>query len=575
MEFPAKDVYVGRSLAKYGEHSKGEIELFKQFLREGDTVVEVGANVGAHTVPMCKFVGEKGRVIAIEAQRVLYGLMFKNLVANGCHNSTPVHAAGGAMSGVLSVPVVDYAAEVNFGGLSLERGGPGEAVSVMPIDALDLQELRLLKIDVEGMEMDVIAGARETIGRCRPVIYVENDREDNSSQLIQMIAGLGYRLWWHVTPLYEVDNFRGDLENVFPGLVSINMLALPREAEAEMTGFPPVRGPGDNWRVAMMNRAPAPSEKKKAAVMRLGALGDALWASSIVAHLHEKGYEVSVYTGNAGMEVLKHDPHIDELIHVPDGKIPLGELHGYAQLEALKYDRFIQLLESVENNLLADPRSHRYFWPKEVRHATMNGNYLEFIHDLAGLPHDFRQRFYPTLAELAWAADWRREIKQLVVLATAGSATHKWWPYWEQLAHEMLREFPQMHIVALGDEHGESWPNSPRMHTPKLDIRKAMTLAGRADMVIGVETGITNSVAFETMPKVVLLSHSTEENLTKHWENTVALSGQVPCYPCHRMHVGWTHCHQDQRNKAAMCKSAIPMGEVLHQVRKEFLVTEE
>jgi hypothetical protein len=59
-------------------------------------------------------------------------------------------------------------------------------------------------------------------------------------------------------------------------------------------------------------------------------------------------------------------------------------------------------------------------------------------------------------------------------------------------------------------------------------------LAQVADVVVGQETGLLNAVAMEPMRKVVLLSHSTHENLTKHWVNTEALTGDVPCYPCHR-----------------------------------------
>ena len=70
--YNTRDRYIGRSLAAYGEYSQGEAELYKQLLRSGDTVIEVGANMGSLTVPLARFVGEAGRVIAFEPQRLIF-----------------------------------------------------------------------------------------------------------------------------------------------------------------------------------------------------------------------------------------------------------------------------------------------------------------------------------------------------------------------------------------------------------------------------------------------------------------------------------------------------------------------
>ena len=66
MMFHANDSYIGRSLDLYGEFSEGEIELFKQVVRPGMTVIDAGANVGAHTIYLSKAVGARGRVLAFE-----------------------------------------------------------------------------------------------------------------------------------------------------------------------------------------------------------------------------------------------------------------------------------------------------------------------------------------------------------------------------------------------------------------------------------------------------------------------------------------------------------------------------
>jgi len=67
-------------------------------------------------------------------------------------------------------------------------------------------------------------------------------------------------------------------------------------------------------------------------------------------------------------------------------------------------------------------------------------------------------------------------------------------------------------------------------------------------------------VATTDNPKVIMLSHSSHENLTKHWKNTTVLlpeTERCPCYPCHRLHYGWQHCVQNAETKAAQCASSI------------------
>jgi hypothetical protein len=123
----------------------------------------------------------------------------------------------------------------------------GESAQVMTLDSMTLPSLRLLKIDVEGMEIEALSGARQQIARHRPFIYVENDRREQSPALISLLDELGYESWWHLPPLFNPENFNGHSENVFPGLLSINLLCVPRESPVTIRGFRKVTGPEDWW----------------------------------------------------------------------------------------------------------------------------------------------------------------------------------------------------------------------------------------------------------------------------------------------------------------------------------------
>ncbi len=231
MMYLRNDVYIGRSFDQYGEYSEGEVALFRQLLRPGDVALDVGANIGAHTIAMAQFVGPQGIVYAFEPQRIVFQILCGNVALNELGNVKAMPNAVGASPAAIKVPVVNYGALNNFGGLAI-GGDAGEDAAVITLDSLNLPAARLIKIDVEGMEIDVLRGAKATIERCRPLLYLENDRIERSSALVRQIMDLGYRLWWHLTPLFNADNFLRNPNNVLGRTVSFNMLCGPRDMEA-------------------------------------------------------------------------------------------------------------------------------------------------------------------------------------------------------------------------------------------------------------------------------------------------------------------------------------------------------
>lgn len=246
LRYFVNDAFIGRSLDLYGEFSEGEAGLFRQLVRPGAWVIEAGANIGALTLPIAQAAGAGGRVLAYEPQSALWELLRENLASNGLIQAEARRAALGDSPGLIRIPPVDYARGGNFGGVSL-GGEAGEAVAVETIDGLAPARLDLLKIDVEGMEHAVLTGGTATIRRTRPILYVENDRVERSAALIALILSLGYRLWWHFTPLFNAGNVRANPTNVFGNILSINLLGIPAERPANIRGMIPVRGPEETW----------------------------------------------------------------------------------------------------------------------------------------------------------------------------------------------------------------------------------------------------------------------------------------------------------------------------------------
>ena len=223
MSFFASDLYVGGALDRFGEYSEGEIELFATLLKDGDVVVEAGANVGAHTIPLSRLVGS-GRMIAAEPQPAVYDLLRTNLWANHASNVGALRGALGAAPGLRRIQTFDYAETGNFGDAKVCDEGDEVAV-IVTIDGLALPRCDLIKADVQGMEADVIEGARETIERFAPAIYVEH----NDDRVIDLVRSFGYQCWRHDPPLVGKPPFRCESENPneFDLIRSSNVLCLP------------------------------------------------------------------------------------------------------------------------------------------------------------------------------------------------------------------------------------------------------------------------------------------------------------------------------------------------------------
>lgn len=232
------DTFVGRSLRLYGEHGHHEINLLMKFVGPGDVMVDVGANIGTFAVPFARAVGETGLVHAFEPQRLVFQMLCANVAINNLINVVTHPSALGAEAGSIHVPPLPYGEELsigqnNFASLSL-GGDVGELVPIVTIDSLPLTACKLLKIDVEGMEHQVLLGARRTILSFRPIMYVENDRPANSEALIALLRSYGYRLYVHNQPLYNPDNFFGNAENVFDDWYAQNLLCIPDESSDEV-----------------------------------------------------------------------------------------------------------------------------------------------------------------------------------------------------------------------------------------------------------------------------------------------------------------------------------------------------
>ena len=214
MTGPAAGVGVGFQVLEAGAYDPVEVELALQLIEarrrfHGDGVVAIdcGANIGVHAVEWATAMTGWGSVVAIEAQERIYYALAGNIAINNCFNAIAMHAAVAAERGVMNIPVPDYFLPSSFGSLELKpradtefigqpidySDGKTVAIEKITIDALSLPRVDLIKLDIEGMEMEALAGAQVTIERSRPIVLVESIKAGREP-LRAHLAERGYKV---------------------------------------------------------------------------------------------------------------------------------------------------------------------------------------------------------------------------------------------------------------------------------------------------------------------------------------------------------------------------------------------
>ena len=248
----SNDVYMGMAYLKYGECCQIETDFLLSLLQSSGLVVEVGSNMGVHTIPVALELQRQGRrMIAFEPQPVIFQQLCANLALNALMNVVALPYACGAEAGSVSFSVPNYRELGNFGAtemvsssLSLQNSSAMHHVACFTLDSFIAQDdVALIKVDVEGFELAVLQGALVTIERSHPLLYVENDRAASSSQLIEWLLAHEYRLWWHTPPLFNPENRNGVEENLYVGVASFNMLCVPEGRECPVSGLEEILEP--------------------------------------------------------------------------------------------------------------------------------------------------------------------------------------------------------------------------------------------------------------------------------------------------------------------------------------------
>jgi len=314
---------------------------------------------------------------------------------------------------------------------------------------------------------------------------------------------------------------------------------------------------------------------KKARVIRIGAIGDSVFVTPLLKQLKKDGYHITFYGSKIAHDVLRYNPNVDKwIIHNHDNKMTNAELFEMWDKTSNEYDKDINLSMSIEQTLLKEENTDAFYWSHNKRHEECNVNYQDRTMAIGGYPNMIGEtgELHLSSFEESQARQFKKKHKGkfIILWALSGSSFHKAYPYAEFIMKGLVSKYKDILILNVGDSFCEvlDIPHEYQIknYAGKWSIRKTMAMTKYADLVVGSETGVLNFASCFETPKIIFLSHSSDENLTKYWVNATVFKPNVPCYPCHRLIYTLDACPTDKIFNSPLCTTAIKPSDVFMKI---------
>lgn len=216
---------------KYETHITNEII---SNVKEGDVCIDVGANIGHHTIIMSKVVGSDGHVFAYEPIDKIRDQLNKSLIENKINNVTILKEALSNEETYMDL----FLRDGNIGGSSFVDVGDKNKikVNVKTLDSYNYEKVNFIKIDVEGFELNVLKGGENTLEKTKPKIifeyspiYYKRHNPSDTTEILNFLKNKNYILYDLEDKRKVINNINSFVEEFSDGLRSqTNILALPK-----------------------------------------------------------------------------------------------------------------------------------------------------------------------------------------------------------------------------------------------------------------------------------------------------------------------------------------------------------
>ena len=226
---PKKSDLICNSLREYGEWAQNEINLLCALLKAGDTALDIGACFGTHTRAFSTVVGQTGKVLSIEANPETFKVLTHNIELAPLNNIFPFNFGASQSSG--QVLTFDTPKQ-NIGATKAYISAittPEQYVKTIAVDDLDLNKLDLIKIDVEGMEVNVLNGAKKHISQFRPSVFCEVNSVTDGINILSAWQMNDYEIIGVCAAAFNPSSHRLSTNNMFGDASECGVLFLPKE----------------------------------------------------------------------------------------------------------------------------------------------------------------------------------------------------------------------------------------------------------------------------------------------------------------------------------------------------------
>ncbi len=225
-----------------GAFERSTLRALESLVEEGDTVVDIGANIGAHTLHLARLVGERGRVFAFEPTDFAIAKLRANLKANPALRSRvevqqaflvkdPGQARAGTLASSWPVDgtVPDHA---QMGSRSMAASGAVAVTLDSAMEAAGSPKVRLIKLDVDGHELEVLKGGCRLLARDRPIIVMELAPYvfhpfERFDEMIHLLVEAQYR-FRSLKSSRELPRHPTELRAMISHEASVNVVAFPK-----------------------------------------------------------------------------------------------------------------------------------------------------------------------------------------------------------------------------------------------------------------------------------------------------------------------------------------------------------
>ena len=202
-----KNGFIDQEIYWKGVYEEEILNFYTKHIHQGDTFVDIGTNIGEHTLFNAKLVGENGNVVSFEPIPRLFNQVNKSITLSRLNNIQTINKACGEKEEEMTI----YLRDQNIGGSSLvpflEKEGEKEVISIITADSIlkDLKKVNFIKIDTEGYEYEALLGLKETLEKhspsllieYSPIFYKHNQTEEkhNGIKILSLLKEYGYSLF--------------------------------------------------------------------------------------------------------------------------------------------------------------------------------------------------------------------------------------------------------------------------------------------------------------------------------------------------------------------------------------------